>query len=445
MSAPARLPADPNELSKDEARARTDAVRAKAGPILWAELLDLYRAGAHAALGFSSWEDYAWHEFEWKHSKAYALLDAGRVIEALEAHSAIAERPLTEGVSRKLAPVLKVGPEKVAEVWERAVETYGPSPIAIQVGRVVAGEVDSSLPGSLKQAFGWDPFSVLNSRDGEWRRRKNAWLGLGIRPEVGRKPGLTIGGFKQPGMPDAIRYSFGEGSTSAFDPALCELMYRWYAPAGGTVRDPFAGGSSRGVVAACLGCRYVGIELRHEQVESNRQQAREILRPTMKTPDGRPVVMPEWIEGDADEVLGRMDGVPEADFALTSPPFGDLEKYSDDPRDLSKMNPPNFERALRRILAGTVARLKDDAFAVIVMGDVRDKRSGDLRNLRGLTISAMADAGDRYYDHALLVTEAGTAPIRARAPVRGIEEARRNTPACARLHPRGCAPGDHED
>jgi len=37
------------------------------------------------------------------------------------------------------------------------------------------------------------------------------------------------------------------------------------------VLDPFAGGSVRGIVASRLGYRYVGIELRQEQVEANRR------------------------------------------------------------------------------------------------------------------------------------------------------------------------------
>ncbi|MFT7593218.1 MAG: hypothetical protein ACI8R4_000531 [Paracoccaceae bacterium] len=34
--------------------------------------------------------------------------------------------------------------------------------------------------------------------------------------------------------------------TSIFDPVLCEIAYRWFCPQGGTVLDPFAGGSVRG-------------------------------------------------------------------------------------------------------------------------------------------------------------------------------------------------------
>lgn len=53
----------------------------------------------------------------------------------------------------------------------------------------------SDLPGegseagstaSLADRFGIPPFSVLNAREGWWQGRKRAWLGLGIRSELGR-------------------------------------------------------------------------------------------------------------------------------------------------------------------------------------------------------------------------------------------------------------------
>ena len=37
-----------------------------------------------------------------------------------------------------------------------------------------------------------------------------------------------------------------ENGTSIFDPVVCELAYTWFAPVGGVVLDPFAGGSVRG-------------------------------------------------------------------------------------------------------------------------------------------------------------------------------------------------------
>lgn len=58
-------------------------------------------------------------------------------------------------------------------------------------------------------------------------------------------------------------------ATSIFDPVFCEIAYRRFCSPGGTVLDPFAGGSVRGIVALRLGRRHVSIELRAEQAAVN--------------------------------------------------------------------------------------------------------------------------------------------------------------------------------
>jgi hypothetical protein len=191
--------------------------------------------------------------------------------------------------------------------------------------------------------------------------------------------------------------------TSIFDPVLCELAYRWFCPPGGLVLDPFAGGSVRGVVASRLGRRYLGIDLRPEQLSANQAQAAAICGPPM----------PEWIEGDSRE-LGKLAVGEAADFLFTCPPYGDLERYSDDPRDLSTMAWPAFLAALRAIIAASVARLKPDRFACFVVGDFRD-REGYYRGLPWRTIEAFQDAGARLYNEAVLVTAIGSLPIRVTA------------------------------
>lgn len=47
--------------------------------------------------------------------------------------------------------------------------------------------------GPLAQRFEFPPFSVLNAREGLWQERKAAWLSLGIKSEIGRGGGLTLG------------------------------------------------------------------------------------------------------------------------------------------------------------------------------------------------------------------------------------------------------------
>lgn len=92
----------------------------------------------------------------------------------------------------------------------------------------------------------------------------------------------------------------GQTGTSIFDPVLCELAYRWFSPKGGVVLDPFAGGSVRGIVCAALGRRYVGIDLRQEQIEANRAQWPAVAARLSVAPAEGPEVPPvreETIEG----------------------------------------------------------------------------------------------------------------------------------------------------
>ena len=189
-----------------------------------------------------------------------------------------------------------------------------------------------------------------------------------------------------------------QSGTSIFDPVLCELAYTWFTAPGGHILDPFAGGSVRGIVAAYLGRRYTGIDLRPEQIEANEQQAAAIV----------PGRSPRWIVGNS------LDAIPaeDFDFIFTCPPYYDLEVYSDDPEDLS--NKDTYEGFLvdyRAIIAQAVARLRDDRFACVVVGDVRDKK-GMYRNFVADTIAAFRDTGMGLYNEAILVTAVGSLSIR---------------------------------
>jgi hypothetical protein len=151
------------------------------------------------------------------------------------------------------------------------------------------GMTEEQATATLADRFLIPPFSVLSARDHWWQDRKRAWLALGIRSEVGRGTNLLrfsaqANAFQAGAKPyskTAVDDGGGDAwaveGTSVFDPVLTEIAYRWWSPPGGLVLDPFAGGSVRGIVAAKLGRRYVGVELSRQQVEANREQAREIL------------------------------------------------------------------------------------------------------------------------------------------------------------------------
>lgn len=201
-----------------------------------------------------------------------------------------------------------------------------------------------------------------------------------------------------------------EGSgTSIFDPVLCELAYRWFCPKQGLVLDPFAGGSVRGILAGWLGRRYLGIDLRAEQLAANRDQLTTII----SDPEAQQRVA--WMEGDSRDVLAKLikQSTIAADFLFSCPPYGDLEVYSDDPKDLSTMDFAEFSKAYRQIILQACDLLKGDRFACFVVGDFRDER-GRYRNFPGLTIRCFEEAGLALYNEAILVTAADSLPIRAR-------------------------------
>mgnify|MGYP001453045345 CR=1 FL=1 len=190
--------------------------------------------------------------------------------------------------------------------------------------------------------------------------------------------------------------------TSIFDPVLCELVYKWFNVVNGNVLDPFAGGSVRGIVAEYLGYKYIGIDLSQPQIEANRTQAEAIG------------VNPTWIVGDSRNVKEIAKG--EYDLVFSCPPYYDLEVYSDDTNDLSVLGTyEEFINSYQKIISDCVSMLKDNRFACFVVGDIRDKK-GFYRNFVSDTIKAFQDAGALLYNEGILVTVAGSLPVRCGRP-----------------------------
>lgn len=350
----------------------------------------------------------------------------------------------------------------------------------------------------LSERFTVPPFSVLNTREGFWQARKQQWISIGIKSELGRGENLlkysdTILEARRGGKPFAVTYDSGApgdlsksmkrkslirpspgrglairtdggideyrekgrklrggnlnirdiaftkkvrgglareagpqgegksvylhptgenedevlGGTSIFDPVLCELVYRWFARVGARVLDPFAGGSVRGIIAGELGLQYHGVDLSGRQLEANRQQA--------KTIGTRPE--PLWVEGDS---IDAGEFFPRKDFDLlfSCPPYGDLEKYSDDERDLSALSVADFDHKYANIIAVCCSLLKDNAFACFVVGDYRNS-DGFYQNLPAKTVAAFEDAGLHLYNEIILINATGSLPLRINAQFTG--------------------------
>ena len=250
---------------------------------------------------------------------------------------------------------------------------------------------------SLIDRFIVPPFSILDTRQGYWQDRKRQWKDLELASEIGRKKNLI-------GAPDKSDYmkTGCKGvapQTSIFDPVLCELVYKWFCTEDGRIYDCFAGGSVRGIVASKLGYDYYGIDLRQEQIDANIANANEIG------------VCPNWYCDDslnADKYVADES----CDLVFSCPPYADLEVYSDDPRDISNMDYDGFCKVYANIIAIACRKLKQDRFAVFVVGDVRDKK-GFYRNFVDYTKRCFNDNGLLTYNELILIEQSGTGAMRA--------------------------------
>ena len=224
------------------------------------------------------------------------------------------------------------------------------------------------------------PFSILDTRSKDWKQRKRWWINkYNIQSELGRedtKSSVSL---------------WNDNSVSIFDATLCEVIYNWYLPeSGGSILDPFAGGSVRGIVASELGHGYTGIDLSKSQIEANRLQSTK----------------PKWIQGDSDKELDNLKD--QYDLVFTCPPYHDLEIYTDHDDDLSNMDYNSFIDKYKSIINKSAKKLKNNRFMVIVVSEIRERsktsdyKIGKYKGFVSDTIKAAEESGLHFYNDIIL-------------------------------------------
>lgn len=284
------------------------------------------------------------------------------------------------------------------------------------------GSVDVAPENNLQEKFIVPPMSILDSRQGYWQERKNQWLAILKDTERGESREGALG------YGEALRYhkqyretrafreemgiSFAEwiekyateedkaemakevaaNGVSLFDPVLAECMCRWFLPeAGGSIVDPMAGDTRKGLVFGYCGYKFTGIELRKEQVEAN---ARMI--------EGRGLDI-RYICDDGRNILNHLDQGSQ-DLFFCCPPYFDLEKYSNDSRDASNAKSYDaFMDIIRKAFGDAWKTLKNNRFAVIVISDVRRKSDTAYNPIVADFIKMFEDFGGKYYNSLVFV------------------------------------------
>ena len=103
---------------------------------------------------------------------------------------------------------------------------------------------------------------------------------------------------------------------------------------------------------------------------------------------------------------------PAVDLVFTCPPYFNLEVYSNHPNDLSACgNYGLFIDGMTAVLQGANARLKENRFLVMVLGDLRNE-AGFNYGLIADTIKAAQGLGLGLYNEAILLTAVGSLPVR---------------------------------
>ena len=269
---------------------------------------------------------------------------------------------------------------------------------------------DTGRPGGLVTDFGAPPFTVLDSRQGYWQSRKRWWLNAGLLAAEGRENLADTN--SSASLQAAAGGSRGAAAGgSAFDPVLAELSCRWFCPPGGSVLDPFAGEAVKGIVAAACGYQYTGVEIRQEQVDANDAQWA-----VCSERHGWEGQAPNWVCGDSQQIDNLLPDGALYDCAFTSPPYYDLEVYSDRSGDGSALQTyEDFMAWYADIFTQVVGRLRENAFVVVKVGEIRDRSTGAYRGFVPDNIRLFTGLGLHFYNDAILVTPAGTAPLRVRS------------------------------
>lgn len=270
----------------------------------------------------------------------------------------------------------------------------------LDISFICDSKTDNSdgIKGTLRDRFVVPPFSVLDTRSGEWKELREQWLKLGIKSELGRDATCV----KFSNTAEEIAWAGQKTGISIFDPLLCEIMYKWFNVKNGVILDPFAGGSVRGIVADILGYKYFGNDLSEKQINANKENALSVIGSENSI---------TWEVGDSlniDKIFPKI----EADFVFSCPPYHDLEKYTDKDGDLSNMDYDNFIIAYKKIIKKSLSLLKNNRFACFVVGDVRDD-NGCYKNFVSDTITAFIDCDVKLYNELILVNNIGAKAIGA--------------------------------
>lgn len=231
----------------------------------------------------------------------------------------------------------------------------------------------------------WNVDELIKRRVRDWRR---------LTEETGHS-GERTGTFRED------HNSHYTGTHSVFPAPLMEwIIMRFGGPPGGKILDAFAGGPPRGLVASIMGHEYWGFDVRQAQIDENLR----VLKSLSLT--GANYVLGDGCKLEFDQA--------DFDAAITCPPYFDLEVYSGQSDDISNLKTYDaFNAAMRGCAKAHWDKLKPGAFVCIIVGPIRDKKTGEVINFPAHTVANFQAAGFIYWQEVILSKNFGSAAKRA--------------------------------
>lgn len=286
-------------------------------------------------------------------------------------------------------------------------------------------------PQNLNDTFIIPPFSILDCRQGYWQNRKKMWRGvigdmgqsrqgkliqsiemqykdLYTRTAEHRKTlGISFREYLEKYVPEEVKQHESQKvlstGVSLFDPVLAEILCKWFTPyKGAKIFDCFAGDTQKGLVFGTCGYEFKGVELRQEQVEINNEIIADRNLPI------------SYVCDDGQNVANHFD--PDSqDLLFSCPPYYDLEVYSDLENDASNQGTyEEFIAILDKAFKAAFGCLKNNRFAVVVLGDVRNKKDGTYYDFGGDIKRIFKEAGAYLYNELILIEMSSSVALRAK-------------------------------
>lgn len=254
----------------------------------------------------------------------------------------------------------------------------------------------------LADKFIIPPFDIFDAKQKDWLNRKRLWNTL-IKDKGDARADIIV--YNNKDTNNKSKYKDNgvmENEMSLLDPVLSEVITLWFTPHKEcNVFDCFAGDTIFGFVSGYLGHKFTGIELRQEQVDFNNNRVSKFnLNANYICDDGCNVA--KHIKEKSQDLL------------FSCPPYYDLEVYSDLENDASNQESyEDFFKIIDKAFSDAIDCLKDDRFAVIVCGDVRNKKTGAYYGFPTDIIRLFEKKGLILYNNIKMLTPFGTAQIRA--------------------------------